>query len=173
MKKKNTFTKIPDALLATKKLTPSQKLIIAYVLRWQSSGKVCFESNQSLALRFGLSVSSLKKHITQLNKLDFFLSEETSEFNEFGKWTNSKRMTIDETKLNQLLMPTGTSLKPANSKDNLDEVLDNFEDFKSYVTEYSKGKATEKSIQYYYEFMKNGNIPRTPKNINVLFRKGR
>lgn len=171
MKAKEKYTKIPDKILSSTELTPSQKLIISYVLRWQSSGKICFESNKTLSIRFGVSISAIKKQITQLNKLPFFISEESSDFNEFGKWSNSKRMMVDPKKLDQFLKVATPAETLKEQTDFKDERIDSFQQYSNYVQEYTKGTATEKSIQYYYDFLKNGEVPITKGAVQTLFRR--
>jgi len=97
--KELTFTKNFPLILASTKLNAIEKLIIARVLNWQSNDLKCNLSNAMLAQELGISVSQIKRVITNLNKLPFFKSQETSRYNEFGKWTNSKEMVIDEIKL--------------------------------------------------------------------------
>lgn len=156
--KEETFTKVPDTILASDKLTPSQKLVISYVLRWQSSGMVCFESNNSLAKKFGVSLSGIKKQITQLNRLPFFLSKETSKRNENGKWSNSKKMEVDEEKLKEYLKVS--ELVVGKEK----EVLyDSYEDFVSCAKEITSGEATDEFIKFCYDKMPKFNMPRTMK----------
>lgn len=171
MKSKEKYTKIPDKILSSTKLTPSQKLIISYVLRWQSSGKICFESNKTLSIRFGVSVSAIKKQITQLNKLPFFLSEEVSDFNEFGKWSNSKQMVVDPKNLDQFLTDATQTEILGEKTDVKDEVLESFEKYSDYINEFTKGTASEKSIRYYYDFLTNGDISITKARVQTLFRR--
>lgn len=94
-----TFTKNYSLITASTKLTALEKLLIARVLNWQQSNLKCTLSNNAIATELGESLSTLKRTITKLNKTPFFRSFETSKFNEFGKWTNSKEITIDEQKL--------------------------------------------------------------------------
>jgi|GEM_PF-3776838 len=107
--KELTFTKNFPLILASTKLNAIEKLIIARVLNWQSNDLKCNLSNAMLAQELGISVSQIKRVVTNLNKLPFFNSQETSRFNEYGKWINSKEMVIDEIKLfdfvNQDLKP--------------------------------------------------------------------
>ena len=109
------FTKIYDFVLSNSKLTSSQKLLISYVLGWQDSGKICFESNKTLAKRFGLNLSTIKKQITQLNKFDFFSSKENSAVNQFGKWSNSKEMKVDINALVSFLISKNEEVKVTDS----------------------------------------------------------
>jgi hypothetical protein len=93
---KLTFTKNYTTILACKKLCPTDKLIIARVLNWQQSELTCTLSNNALADELGISLNTLKGAITRLNKTPFFDSKEDSDYNEYGKWSNSKEIKIDE-----------------------------------------------------------------------------
>jgi hypothetical protein len=96
---KKSHLKVDHHLLSCKTLSSDQKLIIAEVLSFQSNGLACFISNQALADKLGLSKSTIKRLITQLNKLPFFCSQETSRYNQHGKWANSKSMTVNADEL--------------------------------------------------------------------------
>lgn len=91
-----TFTKNYTSITASTKLTPMDKLLIARVLNWQQNNLVCTQSNNILASELGVDVKTLKNTITKLNKTPFFKSQEKSHFNEFGAWSNSKEIVIDE-----------------------------------------------------------------------------
>ena len=162
----NTFTKVPDTVLASNKLNPSQKLVISYVLRWQSSGMVCFESNNSLAKRFGLSLSAIKKQITQLNKLSFFVSKETSHRNENGKWSNSKKMEVDEDKLKAFLNSSESEVHRKN-----EVVYDNYDDFYAYAKEITYNSASDDYIEFAFAKMTKSEMPRTEEFILYAFQK--
>lgn len=94
-----TFTSIDDVLLANTKLTHTQKNLISYILRWQSNGKVCFESNQTLANKFGLKVSGIRSLIKKLNKYEFFTSIKS---NKTGT-ASTHELRINEEKLQAFL----------------------------------------------------------------------
>jgi DNA mismatch repair ATPase MutL len=152
-KSKENFIKVPDNILSTNKLTSSQKLMISYVLRWQSSGKTCFESNNTLAKQFGLQLAAIKKQITALNKLPFFKSKETSGQNEHGKWVNSKKMVIDEIALNDFLQTVDKEeiSEPDTTQPLVDETfLDDFESFKSYLMKYPTMKLKNRQFKVFF-----------------------
>ena len=98
-----TFTKNYDFITSSTKLSPLDKLLIARVLNWQQSNKTCTLSNSSLAKELGTPLSTVKQTITKLNKTTFFKSVETSKFNEFNTWSNSKEISIDEQALIEFL----------------------------------------------------------------------
>lgn len=99
----DTFLQVNYRILSSTILSSTQKLIISYILGWQSKGKICFESNPSLAARFGIKLKTFKNIITELNKFPFFNSIKTSMHNENGTWSNSKKIVIDEVGLNDFL----------------------------------------------------------------------
>lgn len=94
-----TFIKINTQVLSSTKLTLEEKVLISIVLSFQNNYQTCTKSNQKLAQELSISEISLKRLIAKLNKLNWFSSEKTSKYNEFGKWNNSKEMKIDVEKL--------------------------------------------------------------------------
>lgn len=73
--KAGNFLKISNDLLASTKITSSEKLFFSYIIGWQNNGKVCFESNSNIATHLGKTVSGLRSLITRANKkYDFFQS---------------------------------------------------------------------------------------------------
>jgi hypothetical protein len=107
-----TFTKNYTSITASTKLTAIQKLLIARVLNWQQNKLVCTLSNNALAAELGESLSTIKRTITKLNKTTFFVSKETSHFNEFGSWSNSKEIVIDEKKLFEFISTDSKVIQP-------------------------------------------------------------
>lgn len=94
------FLQIPYYLLESNKLSSTDKLLIAYILGWNNS---CNTHNSTLAKILGIPYKTLQKTITKLNKLPFFNSRKTSSFNELGKWSNTKLMTVDQEKLKEYI----------------------------------------------------------------------
>ena len=66
------FLMINYDLLSSKKFTSSTKLLIAYILGWQASDKICFESNAEIGAKLGLKKTGIKSITQELNKYDFF-----------------------------------------------------------------------------------------------------
>jgi len=73
-KQKKNFLKVNYNLLASTKLTSTQKLFISYIIGWGKNGKICFETNDTLASKFGMKYGGIRSVITELNKHDFFQS---------------------------------------------------------------------------------------------------
>ncbi|MBC5837594.1 hypothetical protein [Flavobacterium muglaense] len=71
-KQMKSFVKVDYNLLATTKLSSTQKLFVSYIIGWQKNGKICFETNNTLALKFGMKYGGMRSVITTLNKFDFF-----------------------------------------------------------------------------------------------------
>lgn len=107
-----TFTKNYTKILACTTLCPTEKLIIARVLAWQQNDLICRQSNQTLSKELGISLNTLKGAIKRLNRTPFFKSEETSKFNEFGTWTNSREIIIDEAALFDFVTSNEPKPKP-------------------------------------------------------------
>ena len=98
---KNTFLQVDYDLLSTTKLHSTQKLFIAYIIGWQRNGLVCKETNNTLAKKFGMKYSGIRKLISALNKFDFFLSESIDYDKSNG--TSGHRITVNETELKLFL----------------------------------------------------------------------
>lgn len=100
-KQKKNFVKVTYNLLATTKLSSTQKLFISYIIGWQKNGKVCFETNNNLALKFGMKYSGIRSVITELNKRDFFKSKSKDYDKKTG--TSGHEITVDVDKLEKFL----------------------------------------------------------------------
>jgi len=103
MKTTKQFIQMPMELASSTKLTSSQKLFISYILGWQQSGKVCYESNDSLASKIGLKKAGIRKILLTLNKYDFFKSTQYGVTPAKGEYTSTHTITIDEDKLDLFL----------------------------------------------------------------------
>lgn len=68
----NQFLQVEFNLLSNTKLNFGQKVLISYILGWQSQGKICYESIGSLANRFGLKYEGLRSLKKSLTKFDFY-----------------------------------------------------------------------------------------------------
>jgi hypothetical protein len=105
MKKNNkeTFLKVDYDLLSSTELHSTQKLFIAYIIGWQRNKKVCRETNNNLATRFGMKYSGIRTLIRELNKLDFFQAV-AFDYNKSVN-TSGHEITVNETKLKLFLSP--------------------------------------------------------------------
>lgn len=121
MKKNNkeTFLKVDYDLLSSTELHSTQKLFIAYIIGWQRNKKVCRETNNNLATRFGMKYSGIRTLIRELNKLDFFQAV-AFDYNKSVN-TSGHEITVDETKL-KLFLSSDKDLKNDGIED-----TDNYE----------------------------------------------
>lgn len=120
------FVKVPYNLLKTTKLSSTQKLFISYILGWQKNGKICFETNNNLALRFGLKYSGIRSVLRELNKLDFFNSVK-KDYNE-KTGTSGHEITVNIDKLETFL-----ACEKSIHKSNLVEVQFNNESNSNFM----------------------------------------
>ena len=93
MTNENTFLKVEKRLLG-KDLTPIEILIISQVWEYQSKDKECFISNETLAEYFGVSIDTVKRTLTKLEKKGI-LNRETKS-SQKGK---DRKMTVDLSKV--------------------------------------------------------------------------
>ena len=111
-KQKKNFVKVSYNLLATTKLSSTQKLFISYILGWQKNGKICFETNNTLALKFGMKYGGMRSVITTLNKFDFFKAIKKDYDEKTG--TSGHEITVNIDKLDTFLADE-TSIQNTNS----------------------------------------------------------
>jgi len=100
-KEKKNFLKVSYNLLATTKLSSTKKLFISYIIGWQKNGKTCFETNNNLALKFGLKYSGIRSVLRELNKLDFFNAVKKDYDEKTG--TSGHEITVNIDKLDAFL----------------------------------------------------------------------
>ncbi|MBA9072582.1 hypothetical protein GGR22_000708 [Flavobacterium gossypii] len=109
MKKNNkqNFVQVNYNLLATTKLNSTQKLFISYIIGWQRNKLFCKETNNNLALKFGMKYGGIRSLLSSLNKFDFFKSESF----DYDKTTSTSghQITVDIGKLGEFLSPEKTS----------------------------------------------------------------
>lgn len=109
MKKKNNqnFVQVNYNLMANTKLNSTQKLFISYIIGWQKNNLICKETNNNLALKFGMKYGGIRSLITSLNKFKFFNAVSF----DFDKSTNTSghEITVDEIKLEEFLYPEKAS----------------------------------------------------------------
>jgi hypothetical protein len=111
-KQKKNFVKVSYNLLATTKLSSTQKLFVSYILGWQTNGKVCFETNNTLASKFGKKYGGIRSVLRELNKHDFFKSVKKDYDEKTG--TSGHEITVNIDKLDTFLVDE-TSIQNTNS----------------------------------------------------------
>ncbi|CAA9198272.1 hypothetical protein FLA105534_02048 [Flavobacterium bizetiae] len=111
-KQKKNFVKVSYNLLATTKLSSTQKLFVSYILGWQKNGKVCFETNNTLASKFGKKYGGIRSVLRELNKHDFFKSVKKDYDEKTG--TSGHEITVNIDKLDAFLADE-TSIQNINS----------------------------------------------------------
>lgn len=107
-----SFVKVDYNLLATTKLSSTQKLFVSYIIGWQKNGKICFETNNTLALKFGMKYGGMRSVITTLNKFDFFKAIKKDYDEKTG--TSGHEITVNIEKLETFLAPE-TSIQKSDS----------------------------------------------------------
>jgi len=103
---KPNYIKVFTNVLSSTKLTAQQKLIIQYVISLQASNLTCTDSNNQLAVKFGIEVRTLQYCITQLNQYDWFISKKSSIKTKDGGYFNNKVMIVNEDLFSQWLAIT-------------------------------------------------------------------
>lgn len=95
------FLQVDYNLLSTKKLNSTQKLFVSYIIGWQRTGKVCFETNRTLATKFGKEYGGIRSVLSSLNKFDFFKSA-IKDYDEKSR-TSGHEITVNVDKLEKFL----------------------------------------------------------------------
>ena len=111
-KQMKSFVKVDYNLLATTKLSSTQKLFLSYIIGWQKNEKICFETNKTLALKFGMKYGGMRSVITTLNKFDFFKAIKKDYDERTG--TSGHEITVNIEKLETFLAPE-TSMQKSDS----------------------------------------------------------
>jgi hypothetical protein len=96
--KSKQFTQVNWDLLESS-LPITDGVFIAYIIGWQDSGKICYETNAVLAKRFKMTVYGIRSLLSRLNKYDFFQSKQTGEKKNRDNFTSTHSITVDVDKL--------------------------------------------------------------------------
>jgi hypothetical protein len=102
-KQMKNFVKVNYNLLATTKLSSTQKLFASYIIGWQKNGKICFETNNTLALKFGMKYGGIRSLLRELNKHDFFKAIKKDYDERTG--TSGHEITVSIDLLENFLLP--------------------------------------------------------------------
>ena len=130
-KQKKSFVKVDYNLLATTKLSSTQKIFVSYIIGWQKNGKICFETNNTLALKFGMKYGGMRSVITTLNKFDFFKAIKKDYDERTGTSGHEIKVSIDllekflqpDEKPNEIVSTKGKSIEELNSESYLTSTL--------------------------------------------------
>lgn len=95
------FVQVNYNLLATQKLNSTQKLFVSYIIGWQRTGKTCFETNRTLASKFGMKYAGIRSVLKALNRFDFFKSV-SKDYDEKSR-TSGHEITVNVDKLEKFL----------------------------------------------------------------------
>lgn len=108
------FLQVDYNLLATQKLNSTQKLFVSYIIGWQRTGRICFETNKTLATKFGKKYGGIRSVLTSLNKFEFFKSI-SKDYNEENS-TSGHEITVDVDKLEKFLIAEKPIQKSTSTK---------------------------------------------------------
>jgi len=103
MKNIQPFVMVNNDLLATSRLSSTQKLFISYIIGWQKSNLTCRMTNRNLAEHFGMKYAGIRSMLNKLNTYKFFETTQFGHANDNSSWTSGHEMKVDEAKLNEFL----------------------------------------------------------------------
>jgi len=112
--KQKNFTMISDKLcrVPIKKISQTEKLYIAYILRYQANDNTLFASNKSIGEQLGIDGSSVKKLNNKMNKeFTFFSAIQDKKYDNGNEYSSSHTIKIDEKLLDEFLDNVSTFVK--------------------------------------------------------------
>jgi len=112
--KQKNFTMISDKLcrVPIKKISQTEKLYIAYILRYQANGNTLFASNKSIGEQLGIDGGSVKKLNNKMNKeFTFFSAIQDKKYDNGNEYSSSHTIKIDEKLLDEFLDNVSTFVK--------------------------------------------------------------
>lgn len=119
--KQKNFTMISDKLcrVPIKKISQTEKLYIAYILRYQANGNTLFASNKSIGEQLGIDGGSVKKLNNKMNKqFNFFSATQDKKYENGIEYSSSHTIKIDEKLLDEFLDNVSMFVKEKPSKEN-------------------------------------------------------
>jgi len=112
--KQKNFTMISDKLcrVPIKKISQTEKLYIAYILRYQANGNTLFASNKSIGEQLGIDGGSVKKLNNKMNKqYNFFSAIQDKKYDNGIEYSSSHTIKVDEKLLDEFLDNVSTFIK--------------------------------------------------------------
>jgi hypothetical protein len=112
--KQKNFTMISDKLcrVPIKKISQTEKLYIAYILRYQANGNTLFASNKSIGEQLGIDGGSVKKLNNKMNKqFNFFSAIQDKKYENGTEYSSSHTIKVDEKLLDEFLDNVSTFVK--------------------------------------------------------------
>jgi hypothetical protein len=103
MKNIQPFVMVNNDLLATPRLSSTQKLFISYIIGWQKSGLSCKMTNRNLAEHFGMKYAGIRSMLNKLNTYKFFETTQFGHTVDNSSWTSGHEIKVDESKLVEFL----------------------------------------------------------------------
>ncbi|PWA05607.1 hypothetical protein DB895_06390 [Flavobacterium psychrotolerans] len=94
---------VNNDLLATPRLSSTQKLFISYIIGWQKSGLSCKMTNRTLAEHFGMKYAGIRSMLNKLNTYKFFETTQFGHTVDGSSWSSGHEMKVDEAKLVEFL----------------------------------------------------------------------
>jgi Mn-dependent DtxR family transcriptional regulator len=119
--KQKNFTMISDKLcrVPIKKISQTEKLYIAYILRYQANGNTLFASNKSIGEQLGIDGGSVKKLNNKMNKqFNFFSAIQDKKYENGTEYSSSHTIKVDEKLLDEFLDNVSTFTKQKASTEN-------------------------------------------------------
>jgi predicted transcriptional regulator len=89
------FIKVSTELRRRKDISPTEKLIISYLLSFQSNNQVCFQTEDELSFELGMPIRTIKRTIKRLVEVGVFYKEKASLHTGKRQYKNRKAIIVN------------------------------------------------------------------------------
>ena len=89
-----TFIKLSNDILRRKDITPTEKLLIAYLQSFQVNNKVCYQTEEEIAEELGMSVRTIKRTVKKLVDNNVCKKEKASLYSGKRQYKNRKAIIV-------------------------------------------------------------------------------
>jgi len=93
-KTESGFIKISTELRRRTDLSSTEKMILGYLLSYQSNNLVCYQTEDEISIELGLSLSTLKRSIVNLIQLGIIIKEKASKYTGKRQYKNRKAIIV-------------------------------------------------------------------------------
>jgi predicted transcriptional regulator len=94
------FIKVSTELRRRKDISPTEKLIISYLLSFQSNNQVCYQTEDELSFELGMPIRTIKRTIKRLVELGVCYKEKASLHTGKRQYKNRKAIIVNISILN-------------------------------------------------------------------------
>jgi predicted transcriptional regulator len=93
-KTESGFIKISTELRRRTDLSSTEKMILGYLLSYQSNNLACYQTEDEISIELGLSLRTLKRSIVNLIQLNIIIKEKASKYTGKRQYKNRKAIIV-------------------------------------------------------------------------------